>query len=86
MAFGITTQALVYPRENSQVEKFKIIFDDLFDRSYWAIYGDISNVFMENKTDYQMHPAVYHYTHFMLIVYMIIVSILLINLIISMFK
>lgn len=85
MAFGVTTQALVYPKDNNEGGKLKILVDEIFDRSYWVIYGDTSHVF-GNKTDPQSHPFVYHYTHFVLIIYIMIASILLINLIISMFK
>lgn len=78
LAFGINMQSLIFNRNDHSVIS-------VLNLSYWAFFGEISllEALKENEDLYM--PTKY-YANAALVIYMLIASILLINIVISMFK
>ena len=90
-AFGVTTQALLYPENELNLK----LFMNIFHKAYWPIYGEIKVL----EEDIKMNSADCDpnkmncsesigtvFTFFALMIYMVIANVLLINLLIAMFR
>jgi hypothetical protein len=91
LAFGVSLQAILSPRN-----KFSpLIFIEILNIAYWPIYGEIRILnSINNETCLESGstepPCLDHLTFaasfILLMVYMVIASVLLINLLIAMFR
>jgi hypothetical protein len=84
-AFGIAMQAIIDPN----AEPSLMVFVSIFNISYWAVYGEISildslNECLSNGKCEEIGSMLFAYS--LLMIYMIISSVLLINLLIAMFR
>jgi hypothetical protein len=88
-AFGITTQATLYPNSKFTFSLIK----NIINKAYWPIYGEmkIFDEDLENddcKSSEQGCPenAGVVFSYILLMFYMLIANVLLINLLIAMFR
>jgi transient receptor potential cation channel subfamily M protein 5 len=90
-AFGVTTQALLYPHNELNLK----LFLSIIHKAYWPIYGEIKileediklNSFdCDAKNTHCPEPISVIFTFFSLMIYMVIANVLLINLLIAMFR
>ena len=89
-AFGIALQAILYPKKSFS---FKI-FLEIFGTSYWSIFGEISLLDELDKcldddvsdTSLCLNQTPIVFSFLLLMTYMIVSSVLLINLLIAMFS
>jgi transient receptor potential cation channel subfamily M protein 3 len=86
-AFGVTTQATLYPGNELSFDLLRSILD----KAYWPIYGEmklldeIENCPNENNKDCPDTTGI-AFSFIALMVYMVIANVLLINLLIAMFR
>jgi hypothetical protein len=92
-AFGVTTQATLYPGNSLNFELFKSILD----KAYWPIYGEmkiLDELDQCSSTNMHLMPPGHKcpetsgiaFSFIALMVYMVLANILLINLLIAMFR
>jgi hypothetical protein len=87
-AFGITTQATLYPGNKFDLELFK----NLISKAYWPIYGEMKILDEINDkeacTRYGTcpEPSGVAFSYILLMIYMVTVNVLLLNLLIAMFS
>jgi hypothetical protein len=91
LAFGVSLQAIIFPGDTFTPK----IFIEILNIAYWPIYGEISILGAINnetclKSGSTKPPCLDSFTYvasyMMLMLYMVIASVLLINLLIAMFR
>ena len=88
-AFGITTQASLYP--NSVSVSWDMI-KSIINNGYWPIYGEMKifdefeKVNCSNSTEECPESSGLGFSYIALMIYMLIANVLLINLLIAMFR
>lgn len=90
-AFGVTTQATLYPSRNQL--NFKLL-RNVINKGYWPIYGEMK--ILDELGDCTYDPAFNKttcpensgvvFSYIALMIYMVIANVLLINLLIAMFR
>jgi transient receptor potential cation channel subfamily M protein 4 len=88
-AFGVASQAILKERNESY---YKIIYG-IFETAYWPIYGELGMLKTleekfecKNSSDKCIDFPSYVTVYLLLVVYMIIASVLLLNLLIALFS
>ena len=88
-AFGITTQATMYPNNNAF--SYELV-KSIINKAYWPIYGEmkIFDEFNNENCDQTEEgcPDIFgvEFSYFALMAYMMIANVLLVNLLIAMFR
>ena len=92
LAFGIPLQAIIRPEQSSF--SFETLID-IFNNAYWPIYGEmkvLEDIVLQNCSDSNSTTGCLSETiskfssYALLMIYIIIASVLLLNLLIAMFR